>query len=67
MSETWKHTREGVARLRVSWANASQDSRHELFWWAVGLLMMAASIIAVFGGWGITFVVGFVFWKAMSP
>jgi hypothetical protein len=64
MSDTWKHSRDSIHRLRQAWGDADEDSRYKLVFWMTGMAMMAGAIVSAFGWPGFVFCLGFVVWAA---
>lgn len=66
MSDTWSDTRSSVRRLKAALLEADGDTRWDLGFWAVGLVMMAAAIVVQFGIWGLLFCGGFITWVSAN-
>lgn len=66
MSDTWSSTRASINRLKKTWAEADEDTRWDLRFWAAGLLMMATAIVIQFGGLGLLFCGGFLIWVSAN-
>jgi hypothetical protein len=66
VSDTWASTRASINRLKTGWQAADEDTRWDIKFWAAGLAMMAAAIVAQFGWTGALFCAGFVIWGAAN-
>jgi hypothetical protein len=64
VSDTWASTRASINRLKTGWQDADEDTKLDIGFWAAGLAMMAAAIVAQFGWIGALFCAGLVIWFA---
>ena len=67
MSDTWRHTRDSVRRLKIALREADEDTRYEFAFWLSGLTLMAIAIIDQFGWSGALFCIGAIVWRAGTP